>query len=528
MKKLYILLIGFLVGCTDVIDVQPENDTTFTNYFQTLDDAEALLVNLELSVRNMMCTSREANPHVIAGEIADSTTATYMSGPRELSAEYHTQAKWVDFYTAINAADLILDNLSRFPLTAEELKPYELQAYFVKGLCYFLLAQRWGEVPITKGTTYFGKIGKSSVHDVLEEATKYALKALELPVYEELTDNYGKARESKQYGSKGAAAALLAHLYAWRASIEGEDKYWSESEKYCTMIIDNQVGTYCLAATPEEVCNDVFLGNHKESIWEVYRSVEDKVISTSLSVAYFSEIFVGIPTYIDVYTGINAQRDIIIFKDRVRKMYDKEDLRRDTYFWGIDADEFYVIQGKEMNECVLSYGSNDVVQNTYDIKNRKEAYVNKFRKPAWDYNEKWGTYNYMGMEINKVYWRLADIILLRAECRARQNNLAAIDDLNRIRERAYGNRLHDYTAAEGDLRLAIFREREKELIFEDHRYYDVRRNGDDYVRRELPEAYGQLTDEDIRDGALYLDVDNAAFSNNDLMRHNIYWNKFLQ
>ena len=88
------------------------------------------------------------------------------------------------------------------------------------------------------------------------------------------------------------------------------------------------------------------------------------------------------------------------------------------------------------------------------------------------------------MEICKVYWRLADIILLRAECRARQNNPAAVDDLNRIRERAYGNRMHDYTTAEGDLRLAIFREREKELLFEDHRYYDVRRNGDDYVRQE--------------------------------------------
>ena len=87
MRKLYILLIGFLVGCTDIINVQPENDTTFTNYFQTLDHAEALLVNLELNVRNMMCTSKEANPQVIAGEIADSTGATYMSDPRELSAD---------------------------------------------------------------------------------------------------------------------------------------------------------------------------------------------------------------------------------------------------------------------------------------------------------------------------------------------------------------------------------------------------------------------------------------------------------
>ena len=76
--------------------------------------------------------------------------------------------------------------------------------------------------------------------------------------------------------------------------------------------------------------------------------------------------------------------------------------------------------------------------------------------------------------------------------------------------------------------MAVFREREKELIFEDHRYYDVRRNGIDYVRRELPEAFGKLSDADIQDGALYLDIDANAKTENDLMRHNVYWNKFLQ
>ena len=75
---------------------------------------------------------------------------------------------------------------------------------------------------------------------------------------------------------------------------------------------------------------------------------------------------------------------------------------------------------------------------------------------------------------------------------------------------------------------AIIREREKELIFEDHRFYDIRRNGIDYVRRELPEAFGKLSDTDIQNGALYLDIDPRAMNNNDLMRHNVYWNKFLQ
>ena len=214
MRSIYICILSMvlLFGCADVINVEPENDTTFTNYFKTTKDAEALLTSLQLDIRSMMCETGEQNPHLFAGEMIDSAVSRYISGPRTLDYTYYVNKSWEKFYRVINSADLILDNLHRFPLTEEELKPWELQACFAKGVAYFLLAQRWGEVPITKGTTYFGKLARSSVHDVLEEATKWALKALELPVYEELVDDEGKSRTTKQYGSKGAAAALLAHL----------------------------------------------------------------------------------------------------------------------------------------------------------------------------------------------------------------------------------------------------------------------------------------------------------------------------
>lgn len=526
MRRIYILALSlsFLIGCVDVIDVEPENDTTYFNYFQTTRDAEALLMTLQMDVRSMMCLSGERMPHLFAGELMDEASSLYISGPRDLDAQYYTNRRWDEFYRVINSADLILDNLQRFPLTEEELKPWELQACFAKGVAYFLLAQRWGEVPITKGTTYFGKIAKSPVGDVLDEAEKWALKAFELPVYTELLDDKGIRRTTKQYGSKGAAAALLAHLYAWRASIEEKPEYWAEAEKYCTMIIEKKVGAYQLAASPEEVCTKVLRRDSDESIWEIHRSLQDEVISTSTP-AYGAEIFVGIPTYdAGVYKYYNQK----IYKERVRAMYDPADRRRESYFWGVDADSIFMLEVNSKVVFSLTNPGGSNVMAKYRVKEFSEAYVNKFRYGVIDVDPYWGWENYAGMDINKVVWRLADIILLRAECRARQDNPAAADDLNAIRERAYGNSDHNYTTAEGDLRLAIFREREKELIFEDHRYYDVRRNGIEYVRRELPEAFGKLTDGDIANGALYMDIDYRATTNNDLMRHNVYWNQFLQ
>ena len=130
------------------------------------------------------------------------------------------------------------------------------------------------------------------------------------------------------------------------------------------------------------------------------------------------------------------------------------------------------------------------------------------------------------MDCNKVLIRLADICLLRAECRVKLGDTAgAAEDLNLIRGRAGANLFPDADAGENaaDLQLLVFREREKELLLEGQRYYDVVRNGNDYVRRELSEGFAALTDTDIANGALYLPVPRTAFTDNDLMIQNTYW-----
>ena len=58
---------------------------------------------------------------------------------------------------------------------------------------------------------------------------------------------------------------------------------------------------------------------------------------------------------------------------------------------------------------------------------------------------------------------------------------------------------------------------------EGQRYYDVIRNGNDYIRRELSEGFAELSDTDIANGAIYLPVPKTAFKDNDLMMQNRYW-----
>lgn len=149
------------------------------------------------------------------------------------------------------------------------------------------------------------------------------------------------------------------------------------------------------------------------------------------------------------------------------------------------------------------------------------AFLKKWNFPVYVYDEFADKDVYKIQNINRIIWRMADIKLLRAECRARQGKANAAEDMNDIRERAYGDRSHDYTAAEGDIQMAIFRERERELLYEGHRFFDVMRNG--YWKTELTQAFSLMTERDIKMGAQYYAVPDDAFYLNDLMVQNEYW-----
>jgi hypothetical protein len=77
--------------------------------------------------------------------------------------------------------------------------------------------------------------------------------------------------------------------------------------------------------------------------------------------------------------------------------------------------------------------------------------------------------------------RLAEVYLIRAEARARQNNfLGAVADYNEIRLRA-GLAAHTFGTEVTDqatVLAAIFRERRSELAFEGDRWFDIVRRGD--------------------------------------------------
>ena len=503
MKLFKYILVGWclltgMYSCEYVIDLEPENQVSFTNFFKTEQDISAVVNMFHINLR--AAETRVIERDMLgwfADKVNEPTAYTRYTQIINLDPAYYvnytgTTFTWSTYYSgAIYNSNLLLDNAFRAEFDKDRLKFYLLQAYFVKGISYFRAVQNYGDAPIINSSLETGAQARKPVKEVLAEAEKWALMAMELPKFEDLVDMNGASITSKQYASRGAAAALLANIYAWRAALDGSKQDWEQAEAYCSKIIEGEVGYYDLVNTPDEVCSKVLLRNSIEGVWELQMDQVDNQYYTTATNHLYISLNVGFPAR----KGKNwTDKQVLeLTKSKVLSLYDPEDRRVNAYFFGMDSVNYE-------NKVFINKWNQHVVHETLA------------GSP---------TPTYKGVSANKVIWRLADIILLRAECRARLDNPKAVDDLNRIRERAYGNSDHNYKASEGDLRYAIFQERKKELMYEGQYYYDVVRNG--YWKTELTEGFSQLTDEDVNNGALYLPITSNAFKENDLMVQNVYW-----
>ena len=502
--KLYSIFISLCVllglsSCEHVIDLEPENKVGYTNFFKTEQDISAIVNMIHVQLRGASTRSMERDVSAwFADNVNEPNSFTRYNQMRNLDPAYYVDYSgvgfgWSTYYTGvIYSSNLLIDNAYRAEFDKERLEFYLRQTYFAKGVAYFRVAQDYGDAPIVNSSLETGPQARKPVKEVLAEAEKWALMAMELPKHEDLVDANGARITSKQYGSKGAVAALLAHIYAWRAALLDDAKDWESAESYCTKIIEGEVGYYALADSPETVCTQVLLRDSPEGIWEInIDRVDNKTFVTEFNFL-FNGRNVGFPTKSG--TSYTDKRIVDVKKQSVLDLYgeDRKDRRMDAYFHGMDS---------------AHYGDN--------------IFINKWRFPIHEEVSTSPIPAYKGMDANKVIWRLADIILLRAECRARLNNPLAVDDLNTIRERAYGNNKHEYQASEGDLLYAIFKERKKELLYEWQVYYDIVRFG--YWKTELPGEFKNLTNEDVQNGALYFPISSQAFNKNDLMVQNVYW-----
>lgn len=518
MKKIsiYIALFLSLVSCDNLLEVTCETGVTYQNYFKTEADLESVVIAMlrqEVSVFG----SGNTNLLELAGLKCDEY---YDEGYRTLNytlfAGENSANSWGNFYDLIYLCNLLEDNRPRFEgMEPERIDFWLAQANFIKAMAYFNIARIWGDAPIPANSGELGAIGKHPVKEVLEEAIRCAEKALILPRHDRLMNSSGSLITSKQYASIGTVNTLLANIYAWMGGLYQQQEYWEKAEHHASEVIEGRAGVYALERNIGLLMQNT-LGMTRKSTETIFEVEVNGIDNNYYSQSWLENLYPGVelvnfPYFTTDPAGIinrfrKSSREYTarIKTETVEGLYERQDVRRDS-FWHHLGTQTYMKKDPVTNKDVETLSP--------------YAYLAKWRDVIRAENENWKGAA-LGINANRVIWRLADLILLRAECRARLNRTdGALQDLNTIRDRA---ELPAYEGAKDaeSLRKEIFRERERELFGEGHRYYDVVRNG--YLN-ELSYVYQALSQQDIQNGALYLPVNKGAFNKNELMKQNIYW-----
>ena len=524
MKKIFIILFFLpLFACNDWLTIESEKSVTYLNFFKSEKDLESTLISMFGFEKNIYASSI-VHPFGWCGLQADSLAGN--EGYRELDPQSFMSRRfmlsWSQNYNAIYLANMLEENRFRFENISKERADYWLaQANFIKALVYFNVAQNWGDAPLDQPTESIEAVGKSPVDSLFARALSAAEKALILPTYDKLTDANGEAVTSKQYASLGTVHTLLTHIYAWMGGLYGETSYWEKAESHASQVIDGKVGFYKLEGDIKSVVNNTLGGNRKsdETIFTIEVNSQD---DNKYSSAWFSAIYPG-QSLIDYpydhaspeALETNTDKPRILVNTVYNIFLEEKDQRRKEYWKELGEASYEGSTWEEDPE------TGDWVEVPVTIIS-EYAFLNKWQEPIVSSNPdiigEEGRIPLLGMEGNRVIWRLADLILLRAECRARLGMATAVYDLDQIRA---GLERYDESTNLETLRREIFRERERELFGEGQRYYDAVRNG--YLK-ELSDEYGALTDTDIKNGALYLPVNsNTLLKKNPLMTQNTYW-----
>lgn len=520
MKIRYIILtflVAFItLSCEDWIELRPENSVTFENAFDTEKDIEAALFGTEQSLRvNMTAASWQPQTR---GEYSDYRSANSDDLLVEQNPLYY-EGQWSWNYNVIASANVPLPYLDKVEMPQERRDFYRGEISFFKAFIYLDLIRRWGDCVLIRDEVELKPIDKTTWPKVADHAISLVREAIRLlPEWDKLKECNGNPVTHRARPCKGAAQAVLAHLCAWKAGCKymalpedrdyDEQQLWRAADSACTAII-NRCDIYDLEATPDEVCTKTFVDGGKECIFEsVFRGYWNEFDEMNESNwTNLGRHYEAYPAITGKKTGDNKKTYYRILNSTVREMFKEytvsnitvHDSRRDAWFYEFETME------QESEEITGGY-----------------AYPYKWRY-ARVATDGWQAGNFINFDQNKLFWRLADIYLLRAECRARLNDrTGAIADLNTIRDRANAQR-YDESEYDGNLRYAIFKEREKELLMEGSRYFDVLRNG--YYKTELYGNFRNVSDQDVVDGVFFNSLESALFWDNPLMRQNTYWLK---
>ena len=535
MKRLYYNIVyAFCViagfsSCSDFLVIEPQNEIIFDKFWNEKADVNSVIAGCytglqeEAVVKRMMVWGEFRSDNIGPGSNVQSDGNLEKLLKENIDAK-NSYTEWKDFYSVINRCNTVIKYA---PGVAAEDPAYtqsELQANIaemvaIRSLCYFYLIRTFRDVPFSREAyidddqkmdlpaTKFDAVLDSLIYD-LESVKNQAVKR-----YPETKELYQTGRVTQDF-----IHALLCELYLWK-------KDYQKCVQYADLVIDS-----------------------KKAIYEENRQKRTTIISSDNDIDRFN----GFPlvsnskqinSYGDAYNTLfgrdnsntdEANQEIIfqlVFSDdpqgtgmiangAVNSFYGNQ--RSST---GLVAPSDYIYSQIEATQDRKVYAEKNkmwdariYINHTYEGSGSSSSAIHKYTtrtiditasggtNPVADYYSKY-TENQNGS--NWIIYRLSDIMLLKAEALTQmiqEGENAEASDYNRsLLDRAFtlvnavnkrsicqsmltDTLVRSSYSNKGDMENLILQERQRELMFEGKRWYDLvrtsQRNGNTNVLKD--------------------------------------------
>lgn len=481
---------GLLSSCSDFLDITPLNKVVLENFWTQKSEVNAVLMGCyeslesEESIIRMGVWGEMRSENILQGA---SIGNEYNEILNENILPTNSLTKWNVMYQTINRCNTVCHYAPMVQkkdpnYTVNELNANIAEASFIRDLCYFYLIRTFRDVPLsfepTIDDTKEFQIPATPMNAALDSLIKDLESVKDYAVKRYVDDSKmsnaqaaSQAYENSSRVTRVAIYALLADLNLWRGN-------YDETIKYCDLIIDFKKNQYkekiaqigdltdmqefagiplileapAGSVTCGNAYNEIFgTGNSFESIFELYfrnnQQVKNKYVNEFFGKDRLGSIS-GLSRYCkDAATG-NSD------------LFTKNDCR--VYATSQKSNSRYAIT-KYVNSSV-----------SMDIKNVTDEKSLKLTTSR-------GNAEYA----NWIIYRLTDVMLMKAEAcilKGEAEYETAFTLINAVNKRAHNYTtsaakdtlvFDEYRTSQEKMEQLLLDERNRELMFEGKRWYDL-------------------------------------------------------
>ncbi len=511
---------GTLTGCSDFLEVEPQNIITQEQFWNEETDVKNIIAGCYSGMASYSMISRM----MIWGEFRSENVINNGSIQNDVHLERilkeniaanNAYTYWGDFYSIINRCNTVIkyapDVAAKDPSYTEgELRADIAEVTALRSLCYFYLIRTFRDVPYSEEAFLDDNQELAQPAVPFDEVLDKLIASLE-NVKGDAVTKYGETSGLKRYYNTGRVTkkfihAMLCEMYLWK-------KDYAKSVEYADLVINQMkkdakennytasdfrfVNGYPLIMSKKkgtnqygQSFNEIFVnGNSMEGIFEITFDKEsgDRQMSNGPA----SDFFGGLnrTPYVTYTSYVGTDQ-----KDSKNQVFAAKNNGYDARAYeNMNLNSSYINKHSCYNSISLEGG-----KDTYDNANTKYG---GWYPTAGDKQESRNKANY-------IIYRLTDIMLLKAEALTQmiQNEASsslsdqdknyrdlAFELVNAVNKRSLLQQepkdtlvLSDYPS-KSDITNLVYEERHRELMFEGKRFFDLvrrsQRDGNtDYLR----------------------------------------------